>query len=148
MIARQLYKPFRWSTIAWNRLWLWWTMLYGSSKVRQVTFQQPLCMDEELVDEDDLRMERDALLVRRLTRFSSRSPSPAEKGSHHIGRTSRSDSFGRVPTLENKVQKMEKQLKTLGQGQERHGMVFSELTRKIDDNHATLLKKMGEAITP
>ncbi len=62
----------------------------------------------QFVDEDDLGVERD-LLVRCINRFSSRSPSPAKKGSDQVGRSARSDSFGRVSTLENKVQKIEKQ---------------------------------------
>ncbi len=62
-------------------------------------------MNEEWVDGDDLGVERD-LLVRRINIFSSRSTSQAKKGSDQVGRFSRSDSFERVTTLENKVQKV------------------------------------------
>ncbi len=132
-------------------------MLYGPSKVGRVTFQQPLSTDEEIIAGDDLSVEREDLLVRLLNRFSFRLPSPAKKGSDQVGRSACSDSFGRVSTLENKVQKslkleqgqekLEKGQEKLEKGQEKHGVMLDEITRKMDVNQ-NMLKKMGEMITP
>ena len=92
-------------------------------------------------------MNEEDLLVRRLNRFTSRSPSPAKKGSDQVGRSACSDSFGRVSTLENKVQKMEQGQEKLEKGQVKHGVMFDEIIRKIDANQ-DMLKKMAEVITP